>query len=435
MKKTAHKRLNKKKGPDTSWFIQSRFGLFIHWGLYSLAARHEWVMKYERIPSETYRKYFDHFDPDLYDPADWARRAREAGMKYMVVTAKHHEGFCLWDSKHTDYKATKTPCKRDVLKALVDAFRAEGLRVGFYYSLLDWHHPEFRIDRIHPLCEDEDFRKAQAHRKQSKYARYMRDQVTELLTNFGKIDLIWFDFSYPGSDGKGSADWESEKLLKLVRSLQPGIMVNNRLDLPGPPDFTTPEQYQPVAPMCDEAGRPLIWEGCQTFSGSWGYHRDESSWKSVKQLLWMLIDGVSKNGNLLLNVGPTARGEFDYRAQARLAGMGEWMRRHQRSIYGCAAAPEEWTPPPDCRYTYNPKTRRLYLHAFNWPINNLHLPNLAGKIAYAQLLHDASEIRIREQSAEPHNHMHAATPPGTLTLVIPSVQPPVEVPVIELFLS
>jgi len=430
------KALNKKKQPDTAWFMESRFGMFIHWGLYALAARHEWVMKQEEIPQNEYMKYFERFEPDLYDPAAWARMAREAGMKYMVITVKHHEGFCLWDSKHTNFKAPKTPWRRDVLKPMVDAFRKEGLRIGFYYSLLDWTHPEFPVDRLHPLAKNKAFREAEKHRKVSKYAKYMRDQVTELLTKFGKIDLLWFDFSYPGEDGKGHQDWESEELLALVRKLQPEIMVNNRLDLPHAPDFLTPEQYQPVEMLRDAAGRPVIWEGCQTFSGSWGYHRDEQSWKSVKQLLWMLIDGVSKNGNLLMNVGPTARGEFDARAQARLAGMGEWMRLHARSIYGCGNAPDGFPPPPpDCRYTYHAGTNRLYVHVFNWPIQHLHLPGMEGKVAYAQLLNDASEVRIRPHLRETHNNLHAPTPPDMLTLVIPNVPPPVEVPVVEVFLK
>ncbi|MCX6986252.1 MAG: alpha-L-fucosidase, partial [Lentisphaerae bacterium] len=208
----------------TSWFTQDRFGMFIHWWLYSMPARHEWIRNYERISNEQYQKYFDRFNPDLYEPKEWARMAKNAGMKYFVITAKHHEGFCLWDSKYTDYKATKTPCGKDLLKPMVDAFRAEGIKVGLYYSLLDWHHPDFPIDKIHPQRDDKAFREREKNRDVRKYAAYMRNQVTELLTKFGKIDIIWFDFSYPGEDGKGHKDWESEKLLKLIRKLQPDIM-------------------------------------------------------------------------------------------------------------------------------------------------------------------------------------------------------------------
>jgi len=413
---------------DTSWFVHDRFGMFIHWGLYALGARHEWLKNRERIKDEDYQKYFEHFDPDLYDPKKWARAAREAGMKYFVVTTKHHEGFCLWDSEHTDYKAPNTPCGRDLLAPMVEAFRDEGLKVGFYYSLIDWHHPEFPVDKIHPQRDDAEFREATKGRDVKKYAEYMRKQVTELLTKFGQVDVLWFDFSYPGEDGKGRDDWESEELYKVVRDLAPKIIVDNRLDLPGSGDIQTPEQFQPREGLKDDEGKPVVWEACQTFSGSWGYHRDEQTWKSVRQLLWMLIDGVSKGGNLLLNVGPTARGEFDYRALERLAGMGEWMRVNSRSIYGCGAAPEGIVPPEDCRYTFNKETNRLYLHMFNWPLHKILLPGIADRVEYCQFLHDASEVR---KGAVENKEQGG----GDLNIRIPAVKPNVEIPVVEIFLK
>lgn len=415
---------------DTCWFTRDRFGLFIHWGLYSLPARHEWIKKREEIPDEQYERYFKHFDPDLYDPKIWAKAAAFAGMKYFVVTTKHHEGFCLWDSQLTDYKATNTPAGRDLLQPMVEAFRDENLRVGFYHSLIDWHHPHFVIDRNHPMYKHPDRDQLNASRDQSKYIAYLHGQVEELLTNFGTIDLMWFDFSYPGPDGKGREDWESEKLLQLVRRLQPHAIVNDRLDLDTGWDLKTPEQFQPRQ-WIKVNGKPVVWEACQTFSGSWGYHRDESSWKSTEQLLQMLIDTVSKGGNLLLNVGPTGRGEFDERALSRLADIGEWMKRHSRSIYGCTQAPAEFKTPQDCRLTYNPATKRLYVHVFAWPFAHLHLDGFAGKVEYAQLLNDASELIMHE------NHPKAQKDDceNTLTLDLPVQKPNVTVPVIELFLK
>ncbi|WP_294435932.1 alpha-L-fucosidase [uncultured Victivallis sp.] len=417
---------------DTSWFTHDRFGMFIHWGLYSMPARHEWVRHNEKIDNETYQVYFDLFNPDLFDPKQWAKAAREAGMKYFVITTKHHEGFCLWDTKYTDYKAPNTPAGRDLLREVVDAFRAEGLRVGFYYSLIDWHHPDFTIDQIHPLWDKVDHDEFNKGRDMHRYAEYMRNQVTELLTNYGKIDVLWFDFSYP-SRGKGRDDWESEKMIRLVRSLQPDIIVDNRLDLPGSGDIVTPEQFTPDRGMTDEEGNPVVWEGCQTFSGSWGYHRDETSWKSVEMCIQMLVNHVSRNGNLLMNVGPTSRGYIDQRALDRLAGYAEWMKYNSRSIYGCGAAPEEFPAPPDCRYTWNPETRRLYLHCFAWPFKHITLPNLADKVRYAQLLADGSEIRIRPRKEEA---LHQTAGTGELILELP-VQLPTgsTVPVIELFLK
>ena len=419
---------------DTSWFVHDRFGMFIHWGTYSAAARHEWVRHHEKTPMEQYQRYFDHFSPDLYDPREWARAARDAGMKYFVITTKHHEGFCLWDTRYTDYKASNTPIRRDLLTPMVDAFRAEGLRVGFYYSLIDWHHPEFPIDGIHPLRDHPDALEMNKTRDVTKYAEYMRNQVTELLTQFGQIDILWFDFSYPGSEhrgmkGKGHDDWESERLLELVRKLQPGIIVDNRLDLPNTmADIHTPEQWQPQK-WVHVDGKPVVWEACQTFSGSWGYYRDEQTWKSSEQLVQMLINSVALGGNLLMNVGPTARGTFDSRALTALGAYRDWMRLHRRSIEGCTQS--EFEAPSDCRYTQNGS--RLYVHIYAWPFRHLHLPGLANRVEYAQLLSDASEVQFRNSTGDEAGH--GGDNPTHLTLELPVLRPGVTVPVVELFLK
>ncbi len=420
---------------DTDWFVHDRLGMFIHWGLYSLGARHEWLKNMERMTDERYERYFTHFNPDLYDPQEWAHMAKIAGMKYFCITTKHHEGFCLWDSKYTDYKVTNTPYGKDLLRPMVEAFRAEGLKVGFYHSLLDWHHPDFPVDSRHPQRDDAAFRETTKCRDVAKYAEYLRNQVRELLTEYGKIDYIFFDFSYPGDDGKGHNDWESEELIKMVRELQPGIIVNDRLDLMDTDygwDVKTPEQVM-VDDWVEYNGQKVLWETCQTFSGSWGYHRDEATWKSPKQLLMLLVDTVSKGGNLLLNVGPTGRGEFDSRAISSLEAMGEWMKRNSRAIYGCTQAPKEFAAPKDCRLTYNPETNRLYVYVFAWPIRHLKLDGLRGKVEYAQLLHDASEVQFPGEN-DWHMQQLGATD-TSLILELPVVQPNVEVPVIELFLK
>ncbi len=411
---------------DTSWFVHDRFGMFIHWGTYALGGRHEWLKNNEEISNEDYYKYFNHFDPDLYDPEQWAAAAAGAGMKYFVITTKHHEGFCLWDSKLTDYKATKTPYGKDALTPMVKAFRGRNMKVGFYHSVIDWHHPQYILDpHIGPYRNHPEREKMNEGRDQKKYAEYLHGQVRELLTGFGKVDILWCDFSYPRPDGsgKGRDDWQSEKLYKIIRELQPKIVLNDRLDLDEGWDIKTPEQVQPRE-WVKVDGQPVVWEACQTFSGSWGYHRDETSWKSVDMLVQMLVDTVSKGGNLLLNVGPTGRGEFDYRALDCLASMGEWMKRHDRSIYGCTQAPAEFTAPGDCRYTYNPKTKRLYLHVFAWPFKQLHVEGLLGRFEYAQLLNDASEILYATNEEE-----------KLVSFNLPIQKPPVTVPVIEIFLK
>ncbi len=418
------------KAARLKWWTDSRFGLFIHFGLYALPARHEWVKNHERLTNEQYQKYFDHFNPDLFNPREWARMAKAAGMKYVVITSKHHEGFCLWDSKYTDYKATNTPFGRDLLKEFVEAFRAEGLKVGFYYSLLDWHHPDYTIDRVHPLRPDSeaDYDRLNAGKDMNRYRQYMKNQVRELLTNYGEISIMWFDFSFPGKHGKGRDDWDSVGLLKLARSLQPNIIVDDRLDLQdveGGWDFTTPEQVV-VTKWPEYKGKKIPWETCQTFSGSWGYYRDEYTWKSPSQLIELLINSVSKGGNLLLNVGPTARGTFDHRAQERLKAMGDWMALNSRSIYGCTQAPPEFAAPPNTLLTWNPATRRLYVHLLSYPLNGLWLKGLAGKVEYVQFLHDASEIHF-----EPGKGEEASD----LWLSLPVAKPPVEIPVLEVFIK
>ena len=409
---------------NTKWFQNDRFGLFIHWGLYALPARHEWIKNMEAIPDSVYDKYFKRFDPDLYDPKIWAKAAAGAGMKYFVVTSKHHEGFCLWDSDLTDYKATNTPYKKDVLAPMVDAFRAEGMKVGFYHSLLDWHHPHYTLDECHALKNNAEMQAIDKDKDLGKYVDYLWGQTEELLTRFGKIDILWYDFSIGPSErfpGKGKDEWRAEELIKKIRGLMPEIIINDRLQIDQ--DVKTPEQYQPRE-WVKVDGKPVVWEACQTFSGSWGYHRDEQTWKSVDMLVQMLIDTVSKGGNLLLNVGPTGRGEFDERALGCLAGMGKWMKNHGRSIYGCTQAPDEFAAPKDCRLTYNPDTNRLYIHMFSYPFGGFFMDGkeISERIEYAQFLGDASEIKYSINGE-------------TVSFNIPVVKPNVTVPVIEIYLK
>lgn len=422
-----------KKG-DHSWFVHDRFGMFIHFGLYSLPARHEWIQRFEEISPENYQKYFNNFNPDLFDASAWAKAAKNAGMKYVIFTTKHHDGFCLFDSEYTDYKCTKTPYGKDILRQVVDAFRQEGLRIGLYHSLIDWNHRDFTIDIYHPLCKHPDKDKLNAGKNMANYREYLHRQTREILSNYGKIDILWYDFSYPGSEGgKGHEDWDSQNLVELIRSIQPEILLNNRLDLPGSGDIITPEQSTPENPIVDESGNPVVWEGCQTFSGSWGYHRDEMTWKSEKQCIDMLINHVSRNGNLLMNVGPNGRGEIDSRAMTRLEQFGKWMKYHSESIYACQAAPAEFKEPRDCRYTWNPETRKLYLHFMNWPSNYLILPDMQGRIAYAKFLHDHSEVQfVENNSSVLHGNLAVRAPANSVTLKLPTNAPEPVVPVIEL---
>ena len=383
----------------TDWFQDARFGMFIHFGLYSLPARGEWVRNAEKISNEDYQKYFEQFNPTDYNPKEWARLAKAAGMKYAVITAKHHEGFALFDSKLTDYKVTKTPFKRDIIKEYVEAFRAAGLKVGLYYSLIDWHHPDYPHygDAFHPMRENAQY-KGKKH-NWDKYVDYMHGQVRELCTNYGKIDLMWFDFSYGPMVGE---KWKARELVKMVRTLQPGILLNNRLAGNGGPsagesadlgDFNTPEQGVPEAPLKDRNGKYLVWETCLTLNNNWGYHAEDDQWKSTATVLHALVNCVSKGGNLLLNVGPDAKGNIPAPSVEVLSEVGQWMSKNSRSIYGCGIAD---VPKPEWgRYTQNGKF--LYAHLQQPTIGHLNLKGYQGKVKRATVLNTGKEAATESE--------------------------------------
>ena len=438
------------KAERMQWWTDARLGMFIHWGLYSLGARHEWLMNIEGMTDAQYRKYFEVFDPDLYDPKQWARAAREAGFKWVVITTKHHDGFSLWDTDYSDFKVTNTPHGKDLLKPFVEAFRAEGLRVGFYYSVIDWHHPHNRVDVLHPQWGNEDYVANNRGRDQNKYIEFVHNQVRELMTDYGEIVELWLDYSYPpGAFGEGSdrssehdwafksaEDWGSVELVKMVRELQPQIVINDRLDLKdvrGGWDFVTPEQFQPRQ-WPTENGRRVPWQGVHTIGDSWGYFRGEPGWKSGRQLIKLVVDTVSKGGNLLINVGPTARGVFDRNASDRLRDLGAWMTYNSRAIYGATQAPDAFKAPDNTLLTYNARTNRLYIHVLEWPVlQAFYLDGYGGKVKYAQLLHDASELRIADPYRSPELNEEVAD--DTIILNLPAQKPDVEIPVIELFLE
>ncbi|WP_308291700.1 alpha-L-fucosidase [Microbacterium jejuense] len=418
-----------------TWFTQARFGMFVHWGLYSLAARHEWVQSREAQTEDEYRRYFEHFDPVDADIGAWVRDARDAGMKYVVLTAKHHDGFCLWNTRTTDFSAPHTPWGRDAVAEFVAACRAEGMRIGLYYSLIDWHHADFVIDELHPE-RDRDALARNAERDMSRYRDYMVAQLTELLTEYGAIDYLFFDYSYPDlrTDerfvGKGARDWNSERLLALCRRLQPRMLVNDRLGIHA--DFVTPEQYQPASRL-EREGVAVAWEACQTLNGSWGYDAANTAFKSEDLLIRMLVDTVSKGGNMLLNVAPDGQGRLDEISRDTLSAIGGWHRLHSRAIVGAGTA--ELPLPLDARYTR--RENRLYLHLFAWPFERIDLPGLGGRVGYAQFLHNAAEVPISR--GDPSVNADLLTPQGAdedvLHLHLPAQKPKVAVPVIELFLE
>ena len=378
------------------WFAQDRFGLFIHWGIYAIPARGEWLRYYEKTTDEEYNKYFDQFNPTRYNPKEWAHICKAAGMKYAVLTAKHHDGFCLFDSKYTDFKSTNTKCGRDLVREFLDAFRDEGLKVGLYYSLLDWHQTDFPSgDGIthtgNPQTEPEP--------NLPRYLEYMHNQIEELLTGYGKIDIMWFDYSYGEMIGEA---WGATKIMNMVRKHQPHLITDNRLEGAGgyhgsietdepsifAGDFMCPEHIIPFDCPRTPSGRPIPWETCTTLGGGWGYKTNDKDWIPAKFVVQDLVDCVSKGGNLLLNVGPNAFGEFPWEATEILLQVGRWLRINGESIYGCGMS--EYTFHDFGRYTQN--GNKLYLHILEKTGRPIRLEGLLDKYKTIRYLQDGAEV-------------------------------------------
>ena len=320
------------------WWHEAKFGMFIHWGLYSVIGQHEWAKEYEGIPIPQYEILAKHFHPKPNAARDWARLAKRAGQKYMVMTTKHHEGFCHWDSKLTDYNAVKQGPGRDLVKEYVEAARAEGLRVGFYYSLMDWHHPDGAKCKT-----DEDARK--------RFVEYTHGLIRELLTNYGKIDVLWYDVSWPLT----AEGWESERMNEMVFELQPDIIVNNRNGLQG--DFSTPEQHI----QASEVGRS--WETCMTLNDSWGFNRYDDAWKTPKVIVDNLATCARGGGNYLLNIGPEPDGSIPPDTLAVLESVGKWMDTNGKAIYGT----DRGQLGANVSGNFTRRGNTLYLHQHFWP--------------------------------------------------------------------
>jgi len=385
------------------WFTHDRFGMFIHWGLYAIPARGEWVRSMEKMPKEDYQKYFDAFNPQNCDMREWARIARRAGMKYAVLTAKHHDGFCLFDSKLTDYKSTNTKAARDFVREFVDAFRAEGIKVGLYFTLIDWYHPDYPHfgDRIHPMRDNEDF-KGYQHNFDA-YLDYMHGQVREICTNYGKIDILWFDYSYDEMSGE---KWRATELVRMVRQLQPDVLIDNRLEVSGEGfgslltdnpkeysgDFVSPEQIIPPEGILSQKGEPVAWEACITLNNNWGYAAHDNNWKSAATVIRKLVECVSKGGNLLLNVGPDAQGRFPAKSIQILTEVGEWLRHNGASIYGCGAS-TIGRQPWGC-VTENDEA--IFLHIYEDTIGPIPLKGFAAEdFRLVQFEDSGAEIQLK----------------------------------------
>src|SRR6266498_2250708 len=339
------------------WWHAAKFGMFIHWGLYSVLGRHEWVMENEGIPVAEYEQLARRFKPKPNAARDWARLAKASGQKYMVMTTKHHEGFCHFDSKLTDYCAPKQGPGRDLVKEYVEAARAEGLRFGFYYSRMDWHHPDGA------KCKTDEAAR-------SRFVKYIHGQVSELMTNYGKVDILWYDVAWP-LDAKG---WESVEMNQMVRKLQPDIIINNRSKIAE--DFDTPEQRIDASP-----NRP--WESCMTLNDSWGYHAADNNWKSPTTVIRNLITCARDGGNYLLNIGPRGDGSIPEDSTRVLSAVGDWMSKNGATIYD---SDHPCQPRRGNYVSFTRKGNTLYAHAHYWPGETVVIGNLVNKVTAAKLL-------------------------------------------------
>jgi len=410
------------------WWRNARFGMFIHWGLYAVPAGEwegttnhaEWIRTTAQIPLETYNGFVDKFNPVQFDANEWVKMAKDAGMKYIVITSKHHDGFCLFDSEHTDFDIMSTPFKRDILKELSDACAEQDIKMCWYHSIMDWHHPDYLPRR---KWETE---RSDEGADLDRYVEYMKKQLAELTGKYGKIGVLWFD-------GEWEETWTHDRgvdLYNYVQGLQEDIIINNRVDkgrrgMEGLTkegeymgDFGTPEQEIPAT------GLPGVdWETCMTMNNHWGYNKYDDNWKSEKDLIRKLVDIASKGGNFLLNVGPKADGTFPQESIDRLAAIGEWMDIYGESIYGTSASPYSDLEWGRCTLKQQGKNTRLYLHVFDWPGDNrLIVPGFENKIKGAYLMDGMAKLETDHAGDNVIIDLPGSAPDEYCTVVILDVK-------------
>ena len=368
----------------SDWFRDARFGMFIHWGVYSLIGEGEWVRSHQRMSYDDYAPWVERFNPQHVNFDAWAELAKAAGMQYAVFTAKHHDGYCMFDSSYTDYSSAKRAPKRDFVAEFLAAFRKQGIKVGLYFTLLDWAHPDYPAygDMFHPMRDNPEF--AAKEHNFDRYLDYMHAQIEELCCNYGDLDILWFDFSY--ADMRGET-WRASELMRAVRRWQPNALIDNRLEVSGDGfgsivtnhpspycgDFVSPEQVIPPRGIIGEDGAPVPWEACVTLNNHWAWHHSDQLYKTSETIVRKLVEVVSKGGNLLLNVGPDGDGVIPVESRQVLQAVGRWLTVNEAAIRGTEGST---LPKPEWgRWTQ--RGNKLYAHVLEQPIGPIPLFGLA----------------------------------------------------------
>ncbi len=411
------------KAARMKWFGEARFGMFIHWGLYAVPAGEyggktgygEWLMESAKVPASEYEKYATQFNPMKFNAREWAHLAKEAGMKYLVITSKHHDGFAMYRSAMTDWCLTSTPFQRDPLKELAEACQAEGIQFCLYHSIMDWHNPDYEPRRA---WNDT----AKGTPDMDRYMEFLKGELKELLTHYGPIGILWFDGEWEGT-------WNTERGIEIynfVRGLQPQIIVNNRVGRAragmtgmdkgaGVGDYGTPEQQIPPTGF----GPGIYWESCMTMNDHWGYNKHDQNWKSTGMLVRNLIDCASKGGNYLLNVGPTAEGLIPDASIERLRAIGGWMKANGESIYDTQAGPFRNLAWGRCTQKTVGEKTMLYLHVFDWPADGkLLVPGLRSKPESAALLVNGEKLSVKKTSEGIELKLPAAAPDAISSAIV-----------------
>ena len=356
-----------------SWFKDARFGMFIHYGAYAVAGRGEWVLNREHIPYDEYiEKYVNNFKAENYNPREWAKLAKRAGMKYMVLTTKHHDGFCLFDTETTDFNSVKMGPHKDLVKEYVEAVRAEGLKVGFYYSPADWHHPDY------PGAYYRDWpQKFDSEEKRLRMIEFYRAQLKELMTNYGKIDILWYDGCVP------DYQWDGAETNKMVKEWQPDILISNRNGEPC--DFYCSEQRIVAKPGA-------MWEACMTLDDNWGYHKGDTHYKTPFDVIKMLATVAKDCGNLLLNVGPKPSGDIPKFSRETLEAVGKWLDVNGEAIYGTEQSPFMW----NCSSELTVKGNKVYIIMYH-KVEEFCLYEIANKVNKVYRLSDKKEMEFTQE--------------------------------------